>query len=130
MADPQRKILVVEDDPLTQKIICDILKGAGYAVVTARDASTTVRMVREEKPDLITLDILLAADVPEDMMDGFTIATWLKRLNPDRDIPVIVISGLNPQEVSRGAAAIHALTYLPKPIEKDRLLAAVQAALP
>jgi CheY-like chemotaxis protein len=114
---------------VTQKVITDTLKGAGYEVVTARDASTTVRLVREEKPDLITLDILLAADVPEDMMDGFTIAKWLQRINPDREIPIIVISGLDPQEATRGAAAIRALQYLPKPVDKAALLAAVQAAL-
>lgn len=129
MATQPKKILVVEDDRLTQKVICDILKSAGYTVVTARDASTTVKLVREENPDLITLDIMLATDSPLDTMDGFKVAAWLHRLNPDKETPIIVISGIDPNQVIKGAAAVHAYTFLPKPIEKATLLAAVAGAL-
>ena len=129
MPEKPKKILVVEDDRFTQKVICDILKSAGYLVVTARDASTTVKMVRQEHPDLITLDIVLAADTPEDMMDGFTVATWLKRLNPDTKIPIIIISGVDPNQIIQGASAVHAYAFLPKPVEKAKLLAAVAGAL-
>lgn len=129
MSTQPKKILVVEDDRLTQVIICDILKAAGYKVVTARDASTTVKMVRQENPDLITLDIILAAESPDDMMDGFKVATWLKRLNPEKETPIVIISGIDPNKIVQGAAAVNAYTFLPKPIEKAKLLAAVAGAL-
>lgn len=129
MATPPKKVLVVEDDPLTQKIICDLLTSAGYQVVTARDASSAVKIVREEKPDLITLDILLAAETPEDMLDGFWVANWLKRLDLGRTVPIIIVSGVDPKQIAQGAPALRACTFLPKPVEKARLLAAVAEAL-
>ena len=129
MAEPSKKILVVEDDRLTQAVICDILKSAGYKVVMARDASTTVKLVREEHPDLITLDIMLAAESPDDMMDGFKVANWLQRLIPEKYPPIIIISGIDPNQIIQGASAIRAYTFLPKPVEKVKLLAAVAGAL-
>jgi CheY-like chemotaxis protein len=129
MSTKPKKILVVEDDRLTQTLISAILKAAGYEVVTARDASTAVKIAREEDPDLITLDIVLAAESPDDVMDGFKVATWLKRLNPEREVPIIIISGVDPNKIIQGASAVHAYTFLPKPVEKARLLAAVAGAL-
>jgi CheY-like chemotaxis protein len=129
MPEQPKKILVVEDDKFTQTLICDILKSAGYQVITAQDAATTVKMVREEAPDLITLDILLATDSPTDSMDGFKVATWLKRLNPEKENTIIIISGADPNKVIQGASDVHAYSFLPKPIEKAKLLATVAAAL-
>ncbi len=129
MATKPKTILVIEDDRLTQKVICDILKSAGYQVLSAGDASTAMKIVRQENPDLITLDILLAADSPTDSMDGFEVATWLKRLNPEKQTPLIVISGIDPDKIIQGAAAVNAYTFLPKPVEKAKLLAAVASAL-
>ena len=129
MINQAKKVLVVEDDLFTQKIIGDILKSAGYQVITARYASATMKLVREQKPDLITLDINLAAETPEDLVDGFTVATWLKRLNPEVEIPIIIVSGTDPNQIVKGAASIKAYTYLPKPVEKAKLLAAVAGAL-
>lgn len=129
MATKPKKILVVEDDKLTQTVISDILKSGGYQVVTANDASSTVKVVREENPDLITLDVILACESPSDSMDGFEVASWLKRLDPDRNIPLIIISGIDPNKVVLGASAVNAYSFLPKPVEKAKLLAAVAAAL-
>ena len=61
--------------------------------------------------DLITLDIVLAAESPDDMMDGFKVATWLKRLNPDKETPIIIISGIDPNKIVQGAAAVNAYTF-------------------
>jgi CheY-like chemotaxis protein len=129
MPKKPKKILVVEDDKLTQTLICDILKSAGYQVVTANDAATTVKMVQEEEPDLITLDVVLASESPTDCMDGFKVATWLKRLHPEKENIIIIISGVDPDKVIQGASAVNAYTFLPKPIEKAKLLATVAAAL-
>jgi two-component system, OmpR family, response regulator len=53
-----KRILVVEDDKVTQKLIADILRSAGYEVTTAHDGASAVKLARELEPDLITLDIL------------------------------------------------------------------------
>ena len=124
-----KKILVVEDDRLTRTIICDILAGAGYNVGSAGDAPSAVRIARQEELDLITLDIILGADSPSDSMDGLQIAAWLKRLNRDRRVPMIIISSIDPNKSAAAIAAAPPHIFLPKPVEKARLLAAVSEAL-
>jgi two-component system OmpR family response regulator len=125
-----KKILVVEDDLVTQRLIADALKKAGYEVVTAHNGATAVKIAREQEPDLVTLDIHLAKDSPDDSWDGFSVASWLRRVNEGRPIPVIVVvSGLEPAQIIESASAVGAYTFLPKPIEKQKLLDTVAAAL-
>lgn len=124
-----KKILVVDDDPLTRTIICDILTRAGYNVGSAGDAPSAVRIARQEKLDLITLDIILGADSPVDSMDGLQIAAWLKRLNQDRRIPMIIISSVDPKRFAAAITGAPPHIFLPKPVEKAALLAAVADVL-
>jgi len=128
-----KKILVVEDDKVTQKLITGALKSAGYQVVTAEDAATAVQIARTEDPDLVTLDINLTISSPGDAWDGFTVAGWLRRLNDGtqgKPRPVIVVvSGLEPDKIIEKAASVGAYTFLPKPFEKQKLLSIVAEAL-
>jgi len=125
-----KRILVVEDDKLTQKLIADVLRSAGYEVATAHNGATAVKAAREQEPDLVTLDIHLAKDSPDDSWDGFSVANWLRRINEGRPIPIIiVVSGLDPGQNIESAASVGAYTFLPKPVEKKKLLEVVAAAL-
>ena len=126
-----KRILVVEDDKVTQKVIADALKAAGYEVFTARSAATAVKAAREQQPDLITLDIELTKDSPDDSWDGFSVAGWLKRINEGKANPaIVVVSGNpNPAKVAEKAASLGAYACLSKPIEKQKLLDTVAAAL-
>ena len=124
------KILVVEDDKITQKLIADTLKGAGYAVTTAHDGASAVKAAREVEPDVVTLDIELAKNSPDDSWDGFSVANWLRRINHGKPTPVIiVVSGKEPADIIEGAAAVGAYTLLPKPFTKQQLLEVVTQAL-
>jgi len=126
-----KRILVVEDDRVTQKVITDVLKAAGYEVFTASSAAAAVKAAREEQPDLVTLDIELTKDSPDDSWDGFSVAGWLRRMSEGKAKPVIVvISGnRNPAKMVEKAASVGAYTCLSKPVEKQELLDAVAAAL-
>jgi CheY-like chemotaxis protein len=125
-----KRILVIEDDAWTQKVITDTLKTAGYEVATAREGSGAMKMVREMAPDLITLDVQLAQESPDDSWDGFGVANWLRRMNEGKPLPpFIVISAMDPSKVIAHAAAIGAYTFLPKPFTKQALLDAVAGAL-
>jgi two-component system KDP operon response regulator KdpE len=124
------KILVVEDDRVTQKLIADALRSAGYEVVTAHDGASAVKSARETEPDLVTLDIQLAKSSPDDSWDGFSVGSWLRRINEGKRTPaIIVVSGLEPAEIIESAAAIGAYTFLPKPFKKQKLLDIVAEAL-
>ena len=128
-----KKILVVEDDKVTQKLISGALRSAGYQVFTAEDAATAMQIIRKEDPDLVSLDINLASLSPEDAWDGFTVGHWLRRLHEgEKGKPrpcVVVLSGLGPEKILEKAAAIGAYTFLPKPFEKQKLLSIVAEAL-
>jgi CheY-like chemotaxis protein len=125
-----KRILVVEDDKVTQKIIADVLRSAGYEVDTAHNGATAVKSARENEPDLVTLDIHLAKDSPDDSWDGFSVASWLRRVNEGKPTPIIiVVSGLDPGQNIESAASVSAYTFLPKPVEKKKLLEVVAAAL-
>lgn len=125
-----QRILVVEDDKVTQKVIADTLKSAGYEVATAHNGATAVKLARELEPDLVTLDIQLAKDSPDDTWDGFGVANWLRRIAEGKQMPaIVVISGLDPEKTIESAASVGACTFLPKPFEKKRLLEVVAAAL-
>ena len=125
-----KKILVVEDDKVTQTLISNILKSAGYEVFTADDATSAVKIVRQEEPDLITLDILLPIDSPDETWDGFNVAGWVRRLKPGSKTPaIIIISGIEPDKALKKAAAVGVYSFLPKPVEKANLLKVVADAL-
>jgi CheY-like chemotaxis protein len=126
-----KKILVVEDDRIVQKVIADTLKGAGYEVMTARNSATAVKLAREQMPALVTLDIELAKDSPDDSWDGFSIASWLRRLHEGKPTPIIVvISGnQNPAKIVERAATLGVYTCMTKPVDKQKLLETVAAAL-
>ena len=128
-----KKILVVEDDKVTQRLISGALGSAGYHVLTAEDAATALRIADTEDPDLVTLDINLAMLSPNDTWDGFAVAHWLRRRSEGTEgkpRPVIVVlSGLEPDKLIERAAAIGAHTFLPKPFEKRKLLSIVAEAL-
>jgi two-component system, OmpR family, response regulator len=126
-----KRILVVEDDKVTQKLIADSLRAAGYEVFTADSSATAVQLAREKDPDLVTLDVELTKDSPDDSWDGFSIAGWLNRLNQGTAKPVlVVISGSRePGQLVEKAAAVGVYTCLTKPIEKQKLLDTVAAAL-
>ncbi len=126
-----KKILVVEDDKVIQKLISDTLKSAGYEVLLAHNGATAVKVARESDPDLVTLDIELAKDSPDDSWDGFSVASWLRRLHGAEKRPILmVISGSRePDKIVEKAATVGVYTCLTKPVDKKRLLDEVAAAL-
>jgi CheY-like chemotaxis protein len=126
-----KRILVVEDDKVVQKVIADALRAAGYEVFAAHNGATAVKLAREQEPDLVTLDIELAKDSPDDSWDGISVAGWLQRMRAGEPKPVlIVISGhRDPAKVVKRAADVGVYTCLTKPVDKKQLLDAVAAAL-
>src|SRR5258705_2140770 len=80
------KILVVEDDPGIWELLGQQLRVAGFETVFAFDGISAMKMAREERPDLIVLDVGLPGG------DGFVIMQRLRALPALCGIPVIVLS--------------------------------------
>jgi CheY-like chemotaxis protein len=128
-APTPKKILVVEDERITQTVISLILKGVGYTVFTAKDAATALKIIRTEQPDLMTLDIDLSRDAAGEVWDGFRIVEWLQHHRPNQRVPFIIVSAGNPAVLKKRAESLGAFAYLSKPLNKPALIGFVQEAI-
>lgn len=93
----QMKILVIDDDPLTTKIIKARLESAGYDVVTRNQPLGTAFVLAQEKPDVLLLDL----NMP--MLDGEVLAKLVKTHNVNRRLRIIFHSDLPSVELAKRA---------------------------
>ena len=105
-------ILVIDDDPEASDIIRRFLEKDSYNVVTALSGEQGLRLAHEQRPDAITLDVMM----PE--MDGWSVLRALKADPVLRPIPVIMVSMIDDR--TRGYA-LGAVDYLTKPVDRALL---------
>lgn len=109
----RQTVLVVEDDPKTNELLCIFLKNAGYKTITAFDGEEALKKAREYKPFAITLDVMLPKK------DGWEVLKELKEDSEVKDIPVLVVSIVDNKDIGFGLGATD---YLCKPVSRDELL--------
>jgi CheY-like chemotaxis protein len=110
-------ILVIDDDPTVHDLMARYLGKEGYRVVLASDGQEGIRMAKEVKPDLITLDVLMAE------MDGWAVLSALKADPVTVDIPVVVLTMFDNKEMG---FALGASDYMTKPVDRERLLSVLR----
>jgi signal transduction histidine kinase/ActR/RegA family two-component response regulator len=111
--DGEHLLLAVDDDPSVPPLLEKMLVGSPYKVVGLAHASDVVRVARELRPDVITLDILM----PE--RGGWDVLRELRADPATREIPVVVVTVVE-QADSASETAVEA--YITKPVDKDSLL--------
>lgn len=129
--EPRRKILVIEDDPISEKMLSYTLGRGGYHVLSARDGAAAISLMRDEKPDMLVVDVGLPPDITSGgavLSDGFQVTRWLHYAN-GRKVPAIVISATNREDYKQKAAAVGADGFMAKPLDSANLLTAVALAL-
>jgi PAS domain S-box-containing protein len=114
-------VLVIEDNPITRKMMRFALESEGYRVVEAGDGRTALSLAGAEPPDLVLQDYVL----PD--MDGLQIIESLRRAPGTAETPVLVITGMVSQLEELRRQALKNTTFLPKPIEPSRLLEVVRS---
>jgi CheY-like chemotaxis protein/two-component sensor histidine kinase len=107
-------VLVVDDDETVRDLMRHFLAREGFEVVTARDGEEGLRLARERRPALITLDVLMPG------LDGWSVLQQLKADAELADTPVLMMTIVD--ERDRGLA-LGASDYLTKPINRGRLRA-------
>jgi two-component system KDP operon response regulator KdpE len=128
----KHKILIVDDSPVILKTLSMKLTANGYEVVTAEDGGSAVSLVRNERPDLVLLDVSFPPDVGHGggiPWDGFLILEWLRRLDEAKTLPFIIITGGDPAQYKDRALAAGAVSFFKKPINHDELLATIRQVL-
>lgn len=114
------KILVVDDEETTIKLISMILTEAGFEVIKAHSAEDALRKAYRMHPDLVLLDIMM----PD--MDGWDVCRRLRELS---DVPIIFVTALTqPEDIVRGLE-MGADDYVSKPYEPKELIARIRAHL-
>jgi pilus assembly protein CpaE len=117
------KILVVDDEPITRKMVSTILEKNGFSAATAENGRDCLRQLPSLKPDLILLDVMM----PE--MDGYETCREI-RSDPDTaNLPIIMLTALDSVEQKVKGFETGADDYLPKPFNTEELLAHINALL-
>jgi len=115
-----RRVLVVEDEPMVAEVVERYLRRDGYAVRTARDGEAALRTVDEFEPDLIVLDVMLP------VLDGLEVC---RRVRERSAIPVIMLTARGEETDKLIGLGIGADDYVTKPFSPRELVARVAAVL-
>jgi PAS domain S-box-containing protein len=117
-------VMIVEDNPITRKMVTFTLESNGFAVVDAPDAATALRAFAERTPALVLQDLML----PD--LDGVELVRRLRALPGGAEVPILAFSGM----LSKGDEARFSSAgfddLIAKPVEPSRLLTIVRAHLP
>jgi DNA-binding response OmpR family regulator len=127
----KKKIIVIEDDPKTQRLIGAILNAEQYDLLLASDGEEGLEKVRLHVPDLVIMDILLPHK------DGYVILETMKRERDLRPVPVILLSAIYVSDLDRRRGlelgADHFLlkpdAFISRPFRANSLLEAVRISL-
>ena len=120
MASRRDLILVVDDDPKIVALVRAYLVSAGFDVVTAADGAQAIRLVRERRPRLVVLDLML----PE--VDGLEVTREVRRSS---DVPILMLTARGSLADRVGGLGEGADDYLVKPFAPSEVVARVQAIL-
>jgi two-component system cell cycle response regulator len=120
---PAFKILVADDDQSLVRTLTWILKESGYEVVSAPGGEGLMAMVEQERPNLLLLDIMMPKT------DGLQLLERIKSDERFRDLPVLMVSSMPPEEATVRALGLGAADFISKPFRVRELLARVEAHL-
>lgn len=118
-----KRILIVEDDELNRKFLHDLLEIHGYRTITAEEGNVVLRLARENRPDLILMDLQL----PD--VSGFDTVRQLKGEAETRAIPIVAVTAFAQIGDDRKALASGCDGYVAKPIMLHPFLAMVKRFL-
>ena len=123
MDERKARILLVDDEPDLAQMVSVRLKAAGYEVSTAYDGQEALEKVKESRPDLMILDLMLPK------LDGCKVCRLLKFDERTRGIPILIFTARAQVEDVTLATECGADSYLTKPFEAKVLLAKLQELL-
>lgn len=124
MAHEQRsRILYVEDDPSSARLVQRILEAEGFEVHIVTDGMTALEAARQLHPALILMDINISG------LDGYEVTTRLRTLEEMKNVPIIAVTAATLKGDRERALIAGCDGYIPKPIDVDRFPEQIRAYL-
>jgi CheY-like chemotaxis protein len=118
-----KTILVVEDNELNMKLVKGLIKIGKHRMLEAVDAESGIQLIREQRPDLVLMDIQLPG------MDGLSAAKVIKEDPALKDIPIVALTSYAMQGDEEKALASGCTGYIAKPIDTRKFLETVSQYL-
>jgi signal transduction histidine kinase len=113
-------ILVIDDDPVVHKLLSAMLRKEGYDVQSAMGGNEGLQSIRQNRPDLVLLDIMM----PE--INGFDVIRILKKDSETKDIPVVILSAKGDAGDRVLGLELGAADFINKPFDRAELLARIR----
>jgi pilus assembly protein CpaE len=117
------KILLVDDDIDTLRLVGMMLESKGYEIIAADQGEKAITLAKSDLPDLIILDIMMPG------MNGFEVTQAIRQDEDTEDIPIIIFTAKSDMEDKVRGLELGAEAYLTKPISTRELLAHVKAVI-
>lgn len=118
-----KKVLVVDDDPNVGLLISAVLKKYNYSVTTLYHGDEVLAFLKENKPDLILLDLRMPG------IDGFALCKRIREAPDTRDIPVVILSGVSEVDAKVSTIELGADDFITKPFDVRELRARINRIL-
>ncbi len=118
-----KKIVVAEDEPQIARLIEFKLKKEGYSVTSKENGEEALQAIKEDKPDLILLDIMMP------VMGGYEVLRRLKEDENLKNVPVIMLTARAQEKDVVKGIGMGAEDYITKPFHPAELLARVKRIL-
>ena len=118
-------VLIVDDDPDMVETVGMMLESKGYDVGKAYDGIEGENSIRERRPDVVVLDVMMPRK------NGYTLCAELKKNKATRDIPVIMLTAVGEAVSSTiyshaDGKAMEAEEYIPKPVDAQVLVESIE----
>ncbi len=116
-------VLIVDDEPMTRKLLRLMLTRADYQVIEASDGREALDMVANYNPDAVLLDVMMPG------MNGYAVCMRLRSQEKTAQLPIIMLSARGDNEGMRQALEVGATQFMNKPITPMVLIEQLQKAL-
>ncbi len=116
-------VMIVDDSPTNLQILIRILEGSGYRILVAKSGPAALKIVRQERPDVVLLDVMMPG------MDGFEVCRVLKSDPKTRETIVVFLSAMGDVGDKVSGLELGASDYITKPFQAEEVLARVSGQL-
>jgi len=119
-----KKILVVDDNPIVRRSVYFALHDRGYEVLMSEDLAEALNIVRKEKPDIILLDINFGPDTAmgvAGVRDGFWALEWMRHMDEVKGVPIVMVTTEAGEAHVVQALSSGARGYIRKPFSSDQI---------